>query len=100
MCDIQERLKIAASTLSHHIATLRYAGLVIQRREGQGILVSSGYKTMTNLITYLTEECCTNVEGWGHNGSLSIQQRDPETLSRDRSSLFAHRNFDLRFGSA
>lgn len=63
--DIQERLKIPASTLFHHIATLRHAGLVIQRREGRGILVSAGYEAMANLITYLTEECCADVEGWG-----------------------------------
>tara|TARA_B100001093_G_scaffold473581_1_gene497603 strand:+ start:14 stop:292 length:279 start_codon:yes stop_codon:yes gene_type:complete len=44
--DIQKHPKIPASTLSHHIATLRHAELVIQRREGSGILVSAGYETM------------------------------------------------------
>ena len=63
--DIQERIKIPASTLSYHIATLRHAGLVIQRREGRGILVSVSYETMANLIAYLIEECCADVEGWG-----------------------------------
>ena len=73
---------------------------MIQRREGRGILVFAGYETMANLITYLTEECCADAEGWGRNCNHSIQQRDPETLSIDRSSLVRHRNFDLRFGSA
>ena len=63
--DIQERPKIPASTLSHHIATLRHSGLVIQRREGRGILFSEGCETMAKLITYLSEECYGDVEGWG-----------------------------------
>ena len=63
--DIQKRPKIPASTLSHHIVTLRHAELLIQRREGSGILVSAGYETMANLITCLTEECCADVGGWG-----------------------------------
>lgn len=56
--DIQAKLDIPASTLSHHIAALKHAGLVSQRREGRAIISSANYDTMDGLLAYLTEECC------------------------------------------
>lgn len=58
--DVQERLGIPASTLSHHIGALREAGLVAQRREGRAIINSANYDSMDALLGYLTEECCAD----------------------------------------
>ncbi len=58
--DIQQRLGIPASTLSHHIAALRQAALVMQRREGRTILSCANYENMDELLNYLTEECCAD----------------------------------------
>jgi DNA-binding transcriptional ArsR family regulator len=60
--DVQERLGIPASTLSHHIAALRHADLVGQHREGRVIINSAKYDNMDELINYLTEECCVDAE--------------------------------------
>lgn len=56
--EIQQSLEIPASTLSHHIAALKQACLVVQRREGRTIFSSANYAHMDGLIAYLTEECC------------------------------------------
>ena len=37
VCEIVPALGVPQSTVSHHLATLRHAGLVRQRREGQMI---------------------------------------------------------------
>lgn len=60
--DIQERVAIPASTLSHHVTALRQAGLVAQRREGRTIRCSADYENMDELMIYLTEECCADVQ--------------------------------------
>lgn len=60
--DVQEQLGIPASTLSHHIAALRQADLVEQRREGRAIINSANYAKMDQLLNYLTEECCIDAK--------------------------------------
>ena len=57
--DLQRRLKIPASTLSHHIARLAWAGLVDQRRDGRRLVCSTRDGVMDALVTFLTAECCT-----------------------------------------
>lgn len=57
--EIQRRLQIPASTLSHHIARLAWAGLVDQRREGRKLHCSTRDGVMDSLVTFLTAECCT-----------------------------------------
>ena len=57
--DLQRRLKIPGSTLSHHIARLAWAGLVDQRRDGRRLICSTKDGIMTDLLTFLTAECCT-----------------------------------------
>jgi len=55
---IQHQLDIPSSTLTHHIASLRQAELVLQRREGRTIFSFANYENMDGLVAYLTEECC------------------------------------------
>jgi ArsR family transcriptional regulator, arsenate/arsenite/antimonite-responsive transcriptional repressor len=60
---LQERLEIAASTLSHHLKALVAVGLVTQTREGTTLHCRANYDLMGSLLDYLAEECC--VEGTG-----------------------------------
>lgn len=55
---LQERLDIAASTLSHHLKTLVTVGLVTQEREATSLICRANYAVMHALIGYLVDECC------------------------------------------
>lgn len=55
---LQERLEIAASTLSHHLKALIAVGLVTQTREGTTLVCHTNYDLMRSLINYMNEECC------------------------------------------
>lgn len=52
--EIQEKLKIPNSTLSHHLEKLRIEELVNSRREKQFLWYSANAKTMENLLSFLT----------------------------------------------
>ncbi len=56
--EIAERLKLAAPTLSFHLAQLRHAGLIHQRREGRSLIYAANYDGMNVLMGFLTENCC------------------------------------------
>jgi ArsR family transcriptional regulator, arsenate/arsenite/antimonite-responsive transcriptional repressor len=58
---LQDRLDVAASTLSHHLKALVSVGLVTQTREGTTLICHTNYPMMRGLIEYMLEECC--VEG-------------------------------------
>ena len=55
---IADRLGIAASSLSFHLAALSRAGLIAQRRQSRSIIYSANYPAMNTLVGYLTENCC------------------------------------------
>ena len=61
--EIQSRLEVAASTLSHHLATLAKAGLIDQERQGRETLCRANYGRVDALIAYMTEQCCTGFAG-------------------------------------
>jgi ArsR family transcriptional regulator, arsenate/arsenite/antimonite-responsive transcriptional repressor len=56
--EIAERLDLANATLSFHLKELIQADLVIAQPTGRSIICSANFKTMTSLVTYLTENCC------------------------------------------
>jgi len=58
--EIQEALKVPASTLSHHITRLVSVGLVVQRRDGRILYCVPQYSELNGLIAFLQEECCIN----------------------------------------
>ena len=55
---ISERLGVAPSSLSFHLAQLARAGLVTQRRLGRNLFYAANFATMNGLMAYLTENCC------------------------------------------
>lgn len=55
---IAERLGVAPSSLSFHLQQLVHAGLIAQRRHSRQLIYSAEYATMTDLLVYLTENCC------------------------------------------
>ncbi len=55
---IAERLSLAASSMSFHLAQLTHAGLATQQRQGRSIIYSADYDAMNGLLGFLTENCC------------------------------------------
>jgi ArsR family transcriptional regulator, arsenate/arsenite/antimonite-responsive transcriptional repressor len=56
--EIQAKLDIPASTLSHHIDRLARSGLLEARREGTFIFYSAVFPALRALTDYLWEDCC------------------------------------------
>jgi DNA-binding transcriptional ArsR family regulator len=56
--QIAERLEVAPSTLSPHLAQLERAGLATSWRDERRIFYAVDVEGMRALLTYLTEECC------------------------------------------
>lgn len=56
--EIQARLDVPPSTLSHHIDRLARTGLLEARREGTFIYYSAVFPTLRALTDYLWEDCC------------------------------------------
>ena len=57
---LQEKLKIAPSTLSHHIKTLVVVGLVNQIRDSTTLMCHANYDVMRELVDFLVDECCAD----------------------------------------
>ena len=55
---LQEKLRIAASTLSHHLHRLIATGLVTQERQATTLICRANYPAMNRLVGYLVDECC------------------------------------------
>ena len=62
---IAEKLGIAAPTLSFHLAQLKHAGLVHQRRDGRSLIYATNYDGMNALMGFLTENCCAGQAACG-----------------------------------
>ena len=56
--EIQNELGIPASTLSHHISRLVWAGLAEQEREGRVLRCRPRFAALRALVDFLCEECC------------------------------------------
>jgi DNA-binding transcriptional ArsR family regulator len=56
--QIQERLGIPASTLSHHLQRLLLTGLVTQERQATTLICRANYPVMNDLLGFLADECC------------------------------------------
>jgi DNA-binding transcriptional ArsR family regulator len=58
--QIQRRLNIPGSTLTHHIAHLKSAGVIRQQRQQATLICTMEYDVLQQLVDYLTEECCAD----------------------------------------
>ncbi len=57
---LQERIGIAASTLSHHLHRLIQTGLVTQERQATTLICRAHYPAMSSLVGFLVDECCAD----------------------------------------
>jgi DNA-binding transcriptional ArsR family regulator len=56
--EIADALDMAPSSLSFHLAHMRRAGVIVQRRESRSLIYSADFERMNELVGYLTENCC------------------------------------------
>ena len=56
--QVQDRVGLPASTLSHHLKRLVDQGLVRQERAGTSLICHAEYPAMNALLGFMTEECC------------------------------------------
>ncbi len=68
---LQDKLKIAPSTLSHHIKALVSAGLVNQVREATTLVCHANYDVMRGLVDFLVAECCADAADCGDTKSAA-----------------------------
>jgi DNA-binding transcriptional ArsR family regulator len=61
--EIQSKLDIPASTLSHHLDRLASAGLLLSRREGTFIYYRADYEQLRILTDFIWEDCCKRGKG-------------------------------------
>ena len=57
---VQDKVGMAASSLSHHVKELVEAGLITQERQGTALICRAHYPAMNALIGYLSDECCAD----------------------------------------
>ncbi len=58
---LQEKIGVAASTLSHHLHRLILTGLVSQERRSTVLICRANYPAMEQLLGFLASECCADV---------------------------------------
>ena len=58
--QIQKQLEIPGSTLTHHIAHLKSAGVIRQQRQQATLICTIEFERLTELVEYLTAECCVD----------------------------------------
>ena len=66
--EIARLLHIPATNLSFHLRELTACGLVTVEREGRYQRYRADIALIHGVIAYLTEECCTGLQGGGTCG--------------------------------
>lgn len=56
--EIATKLAVAPTTLSFHLQQLTQAGLLVQRRESRKLIYSVDAEGMSNLLGFLSDDCC------------------------------------------
>ena len=59
--ELSDALDLPAPTLSFHLKELKLAGLVDAERVGRSRIYRADYPAMSDLLTFLTDECCAGV---------------------------------------
>jgi ArsR family transcriptional regulator, arsenate/arsenite/antimonite-responsive transcriptional repressor len=60
---IAQEVQTPASTLSFHLKALAAAGLIRARQDGRFIYYATDYTAMSELVAFLTENCCRGMPG-------------------------------------
>lgn len=60
--EIQKKLEVPGSTLTHHITHLESAGVIKKHRHQTTLICKMEYDVLQDLVDYLTEECCADAE--------------------------------------
>ena len=55
---IAEQLGLPAATLSFHLAHLARAALALSRQDGRFVIYSANFASTSELVGFLTENCC------------------------------------------
>lgn len=79
---IADAVGVAGPTLSFHLKELAHAGLIHGRQEGRFIYYSANYAVMTELMAFLSENCCG-----GHSELCSPSPRGRPTFKRSRKEV-------------
>jgi DNA-binding transcriptional ArsR family regulator len=74
---IAERLGVAPSSLSFHLAQLTKADLIQQRRMSRSLIYAADFTAMNALVGFLTENCC--------GGQICAPVCQPAKVSSNRS---------------
>jgi len=56
--EIGRRVGVLPSTLSASLMVLANAGLATSRRDGRSVIYAAAYDRMSDLLSYLMEDCC------------------------------------------
>lgn len=56
---IADRVEVSASNVSFHLKEMEAAGLVRARRDGRSIIYAADHGTISDLIRFLLEDCCS-----------------------------------------
>lgn len=58
--QIQQKLGLPRSTLSHHLQSLLQGGLIHTEKMGVSQICRADYRAMNDLISYLSDQCCAD----------------------------------------
>ena len=87
---IAEQLGLANATLSFHLKELTNAGLTRSTPNGRSISYSANFKTMNELLEFLTENCCAGT-GCAPGGSSKVAcgiSKTPAKTQKTPPSIF------------
>src|SRR5580658_6783562 len=60
---IAERVGLVPSSLTFHLQNLQRAGLIARRRESRQLIYSADFTAMSDLVGYLSDNCCAESVG-------------------------------------
>jgi ArsR family transcriptional regulator, arsenate/arsenite/antimonite-responsive transcriptional repressor len=76
--QIGEELGLPSATLSFHLNQLKHAHLVKFRRESRSLIYTAEYAVMSDLLAYLTENCCQ-----GDAAACGLAVCEPQTVTQE-----------------